>query len=121
MDCTSCKENCPFVKSKLCATERDCPNFMESWWQEGGTGQPKVIADCAPKRMLIQQQIEVNRMFELQQAVEQMRNRLEALEGLLGQLLQQSKNYVLQQTPKQIPKRLKKELGLERSKNTRIP
>jgi hypothetical protein len=82
---------------------------MESWWQEGGTGQPKVISDCAPKRMLIQQQVEVNRMFALQQAVEQMRNRLETLEGLLGQLIQQSKEYVLQQTvPKQIPKKQKK-------------
>jgi hypothetical protein len=109
MDCTSCKENCPFVKSKLCASERECPNFMESWWQEGGTGQPKVISDCAPKRMLIQQQVEVNRMFALQQAVEQMRNRLETLEGLLGQLIQQSKEYVLQQAaPKQIPKKQKK-------------
>lgn len=109
MDCTSCKENCPFVKAKLCATERECPNFMESWWQEGGTGQPKVITDCAPKRVLIQQQIEVNRMFALQQAVEQMRNRLETLEGLLGQLIQQSKEYVLQQAaPKEIPKKQKK-------------
>ena len=98
MESTSCKENCPFVKSKLCASERECPNFIESWWQEGGTGQPKLISDCAPRRMLIQQQIEVNRMFALQQAVEQMRNRLEALEGVLGQLIQQSKEYLLQQS-----------------------
>ena len=112
MDCTSCKENCPFVKAKLCASERECPNFMESWWQEGGTGQPKTISDCAPKRMLIQQQIEVNRMFALQQAVEQMRNRLETLEGLLGQLLHQSKEYLLQKPPKigNTPKKSEKKL-----------
>ena len=108
MDCTSCKENCPFVKSKLCATERECPNFVESWWQEGGTGQPKVISDCAPKRMLIQQQMEVNRMFALQQAVEQMRNRLEKLEGLLCQLIEQSKEYILQRPPKQISRKPQK-------------
>ncbi len=102
MECTSCKENCPFVKAKLCTSERECPNFMESWWQEGGTGQPKLITDCAPKRMLIQQQIEVNRMFALQQAVEQMRNRLETLEGALAQLIQQSKEYLLQQSEKKL-------------------
>jgi hypothetical protein len=89
---------------------------MESWWQEGGTGQPKVISDCAPKRMLIQQQVEVNRMYALQQAVEQMRNRLETLEGLLGQLIQQSKEYILHQAPKKIPKTSKrKELTHESS------
>ncbi len=104
MDCTSCKENCPFVKSKLCTSEKECPNYMESWWQEGGTGQPKIITDCAPKRMLIQQQIEVNRMFALQQSIEQMRNRLQSLEILLSQLLQQSKEYILEQVPKK-PKR----------------
>ena len=117
MECTSCKENCPFVKSKLCATERECPNFMESWWQEGGTEQPKVITDCAPKRMLLQQQVEVNRMFALQQAVEQMRNRLETLEGLLVQLIQQSKEYILLQEPAQpLKKQKRKELGHEPSK-----
>jgi hypothetical protein len=81
---------------------------VESWWQEGGTGQPKVISDCAPKRMLIQQQMEVNRMFALQQAVEQMRNRLEKLEGLLGQLIEQSKEYILQRPPKQISRKPQK-------------
>jgi hypothetical protein len=92
---------------------------MESWWQEGGTGQPKVIADCAPKRMLIQQQMEVNRMFALQQAIEQMRNRLEKLEGLLGQLIEQSKEYVLQQAPKQIAKKSnRKALGHESSNSS---
>jgi preprotein translocase subunit SecD len=87
---------------------------MESWWLEGGTGQPKVISDCAPKRMLLQQQVEVNRMFALQQSVEQMRNRLETLEGLLSQLIQQSKDYVILQTPKQLPKKQRrKELSHE--------
>jgi hypothetical protein len=81
---------------------------VESWWQEGGTGQPKVISDCAPKRMLIQQQVEVNRMFALQQAVEQMRNRLEKLEGLLGQLIEQSKEYILQSPPKQVSRKPQK-------------
>jgi hypothetical protein len=92
---------------------------MESWWQEGGTGQPKVISDCAPKRMLIQQQMEVNRMFALQQAVEQMRNRLEKLEGLLNQLIDQSKEYILQKPPKQIPRKpQKKALHYESSSSS---
>ena len=52
--------------------------------------------------------MEVNRMFALQQAVEQMRNRLEKLEGLLGQLIEQSKEYILQRPPKQISRKPQK-------------
>ena len=67
--------------------------------------------------MLLQQQVEVNRMFALQQAVEQMRNRLETLEGLLVQLIQQSKEYILLQEPAQpLKKQKRKELSHEPSK-----
>lgn len=96
MECTACGENCPFVKSKLCSSEKECPNYVESWWQENGQGQPKIIRDCAPKRVLIQQQIEVNRMFAIQQSIEQMRNSLDALNSILTQLMNQSKNYILE-------------------------
>jgi hypothetical protein len=103
----------------MCSSEKECPNFMESWWQEGGQGQPKIIQDCVPKRILIQQQTEVNRMFALQQAVEQMRNRLEKLEGLLGQLIDQSRNYMVEQSQKKIPKKPKRrEVGYERSSSS---
>ena len=111
MECTSCGENCPFVKAKLCSSEKDCPNYLESWWQENGQGQPKVIKDCAPKRLLLQQQTEVNRIFALQQSTEQMRNSLDALTAILAQLMNQSKNYILENvksTDLQIPNQTQK-------------
>jgi hypothetical protein len=97
MECTSCGENCPFVKAKLCSSEKDCPNYLESWWQENGQGQPKIIKDCAPKRLLIQQQTEVNRIFALQQAIEEMRNKFLVIESSLSQLITQSQQYIAQE------------------------
>jgi hypothetical protein len=116
MDCTACGENCPFVKNKLCPSEKECPNYIESWWQENGQGQPKIIRDCAPKRMLIQQQFEVNRLFAIQQAVEQMRNSLDGLTAILTQLMNQSKNYILEKvepTDLQIPHQTQKQKKLK--------
>lgn len=70
---------------------------MESWWQENGQGQPKIIKDCAPKRLLLQQQTEVNRIFALQQSIEEMRNRFLILESSLIQLISQSQEYITQE------------------------
>lgn len=115
MECTSCGENCPFVKAKLCSSEEGCPNYMESWWQENGQGQPKVIKDCSPRRLLLQQQTEVNRIFALQQAVEEMKNKFLILESSLSQLIAQSRDYVLHEAkrlekPVKVPKEPKPEL-----------
>lgn len=127
MECTSCGENCPFVKAKLCSSEKDCPNYLESWWQENGQGQPKVIKDCAPKRLLLQQQTEVNRIFALQQAIEEMRSKFLIIESSLSQLIDQSQQYIAQEVkcleaPKKINNESKlnlKQLSYKRKKRTR--
>lgn len=56
MDDTSCGENCAFVRNGMCKNCKDCPNYIESWWTTQGAAQPKLVQDCAPRRMLIQQQ-----------------------------------------------------------------
>ena len=83
---------------------------MESWWQENGQGQPKIIKDCAPRRLLLQQQTDVNRIFALQQAVEEMRNKFLILESSLSQLVAQSREYVLQEAKRlEKPVKVRKE------------
>lgn len=54
MENTCCEGKCPYVKMSLCQSADECPNFVESWWHEGSTGQQKLVRDCAPKRIMIQ-------------------------------------------------------------------
>lgn len=56
MEDTQCGESCPFVKIGFCDKCSECPNFLESWWTEQGSASPKIVKDCAPKRLLLQQQ-----------------------------------------------------------------
>lgn len=88
MESTSCAENCPFVKTGFCSTEKECPNYVESWWIEGGKdGQPKLLKDCATKRLLLQQQY-------MQLRLEQMQASLDATRIEYTQLCNQLKQFV---------------------------
>jgi len=74
MDNTNCGAECPFVKTGFCNSDRECPNYSESCWIEGKTGEQKMIKDCIPKRLMIQNNHQQMRLEGLQQAVEQQRN-----------------------------------------------
>lgn len=63
---TSC-ENCPFKKMG----HEECPNYIETIWQEEGNPQPVIIKDCAPKRTLLLVQELYNKVFALQQQASQ--------------------------------------------------
>jgi hypothetical protein len=67
-------ENCPFVKMGFCADVRDCPNYCESWWTQGGETTPKLLKDCSPKRLLIQQQYLQLRLEQLTASNDAQRN-----------------------------------------------
>lgn len=56
MEDSSCGDKCPYIKMGACSTCNECPNYVESWWIQQGVTQPKLVKDCAPKRMMIQQQ-----------------------------------------------------------------
>ena len=99
MESTSCGEKCPFVKQGFCKHENECPHYVESWWQEGESGQPKLIRDCSPKRMLLQQQLMQYRLECVQQALEQSRNQYNELAGYLKTLIEMSKTVVLNPPP----------------------
>jgi hypothetical protein len=87
MESTSCGKNCPFVKQGFCNDEKECPHYIESWWIEGKTEEHKLLKDCAPKRMLLQQQLLQTRVEGMQAALEQSRNQYEALSSNLQVLI----------------------------------
>lgn len=66
MENTHCGDQCPFVKSGFCSEVTKCPNYMESWWTEQGGTVPKLVKDCSPKRLMLQQQYMQLRLEQLQ-------------------------------------------------------
>src|SRR6187402_3608775 len=94
MDDTACGAECPLVKSGICQSDKQCPNFLETWWQEGEQGRPKMVRDCAPKRTMLQQADFTHRMIGMQAAIEQMRNKLDNLCAIFNQVAEQSQHYL---------------------------
>jgi len=86
MDNTVC-ENCPYVKMGLCSTSSECPNYLESWWTQGQETQPKLVKDCAPKRMLLQQQYLQLRVEQQQAAIDAARAEYLKLTQHMAQVL----------------------------------
>ena len=101
MDCTNCKENCSFVKSGFCETDRGCPFYLESWWLKDGDPEPKLIKDCFPKKFGVEQNRLLHRFLATQSVVEDVRNRMDRLENLLATLIDQSKEFLVERS--QIP------------------
>ena len=102
MESTSCGANCPFVKQGFCQSEKECPNYVETWWVEPQTEQPRKLQDCSPKRMLLQQQVMQSRLEHVQQALEQSRNKYDELCGYLKTLIEVSKAVVFNGKPQTI-------------------
>ena len=94
MDNTNCGENCAFVKCGFCETDKTCPLYQESWWKEDTSETPKLVRDCFPKRMTIEQNKLFNRYTNSQSVVEDVRNRLDKLEKILNILVMQSQEFL---------------------------
>lgn len=94
MQSTSCADNCPFVKNKLCSSCKECPNYIESWWIPEEGSQPVKLDDCIPKRMLLQQQLLQVRFDQTTQALLESRNEYNVLCGYLKNLIDMSKSVI---------------------------
>lgn len=99
MESTSCQKDCPFVKQGFCSNEKECPNYVESWWIEGQTQEKKLVKDCSPKRMLLQQQVLQLRLESVQEALELTRNQQTQLLSYLKPLFEASQQ-ILNSTQK---------------------
>jgi hypothetical protein len=91
MENTACGCECPFVKQGFCASDKECPNYVESWFVERNSSEQRLIKDCSPKRMLLQQQVLQVRFEGVQQALEQARNEYINLGQYLRKLIEASK------------------------------
>jgi hypothetical protein len=66
-----------------------CPNYVETWWTPPPLtpGPPVLVADCAPKRMLIMIQELSNRLVGVEKSQEEARNEtiwVQAIAALIG-------------------------------------
>lgn len=97
MECTNCGDECSFVKSGFCKIDKECPFFVESWWQLDGQPQPKLIKDCFPKKFIAEQNNLLHRFLVTQSVLEELRNRIDILEKLLKQLINQGQDFLTEQ------------------------
>ena len=74
MENTTCGKDCPFVKQGFCNSDCECPHYVESVWVQGDTQEKKIVKDCSPKRMLIQNNAQDYKILKLQKAIEEQRN-----------------------------------------------
>lgn len=100
MESTSCGQNCPFFKQGFCASERECPNYVETWWVSEDSSVPKMVKDCSPKRILLQQQqLQIN-LQQVQASLCESRNEYHRLAGYLKSLVETSQKVIQQQEKK---------------------
>ncbi len=102
MENTTCGNDCPFVKSGLCQTDKECCNYLESWWQPNGTDKPHLIKDCVKKRMVYMQQDQVSYTLHLQQEVNSLKQEVEKLSNMLTSLIQRTHYYLEESADKNL-------------------
>lgn len=97
MENTSCGNECPFYKQGFCNSEKECPNYIEMWWEEGQTQTKKLVKDCSPKRQLIINMQLQNQILCLQQALTEMRNESQKVAGYFEKIVESSKVIIEQE------------------------
>lgn len=102
MDHTSCGNECPLVKSGVCKTEKECCNYVENWWIPNSKEKPVIIKDCAPKRLLMMQQDQVNYTLNLQQSVNELKEEVKRLSDMLTSLINQTHVYLREEQEKNL-------------------
>jgi hypothetical protein len=97
MQSTSCECECPFVKQGFCKNEKECPNYVESWWIEGNSNEPKMIKDCSPKRMLLQQQLLQARIEQMTESLQKTTQENQKVLQYLSKVIDESRQFMVEQ------------------------
>lgn len=79
---TAC-ENCPFKEQGF----KECPNYIETIWNEKDDPQPHIVRDCAPRRSLLMLQELYNRCYGIQGQINQAESEVSSLRANFSQLL----------------------------------
>jgi hypothetical protein len=119
MDNSNCGEDCAFVKSGFCKCDKECPFYIETWWQIAENPQPKLVKDCFPKKLTIEQNNLLHRHICLQGVVEDVRNRMDRIEQMLINLTSQSKEFIMEKRQESLAssQRNIRELDLKEEEN----
>jgi len=96
MECTNCGENCSFVKSGFCKTDRECPFYVESLWTHHDRTQPKLVKDCFPKKFMFEQNNLLHQTICMQSAIEQLNFKVSNLEKVIKELILQNNSLCAQ-------------------------
>lgn len=96
MENSACGCECSFVKSGFCKTDKECPFYIESWWQKADDPTPRLFKDCFPKKLAVEQNNLLHRMICSQGVVEEVRNRMDRIEQMLDLLIAQSKEFIIE-------------------------
>ncbi|MEM3714863.1 MAG: hypothetical protein QXF82_07950 [Nitrososphaeria archaeon] len=86
MENTNCGENCPFVKSGFIKSDKECPHFIQTIWQQEGNPTPKIVSDCYPKKFAAEQNMLLHRFLAMQSVTEELRNKIHDMEKSISQL-----------------------------------
>ena len=99
MEDTQCGDKCAFVKAGICKDCEGCPNYVESWWTTQGSTTPKLIKDCAPRRIMIQQQYMQLRLEQLTADANASRVEYTNVANHLSEMLKISKSMEVENAP----------------------
>lgn len=98
MENTCCGENCAYVKSGFCKTDKECPYFVQTLWQKQDDPTPKIVSDCFPKKFALEQNQLLHRFLCMQSVQEELRHKIGNLEHLVKQLIEAlTQNYQTQE------------------------
>lgn len=79
-------KECPVAKKFKLKKREECPNYTEGWWTSQKEDKPKIVHDCANKRILLMIQDLYNRLIGVQKSQEQMRNKYEENQAIMSLL-----------------------------------
>lgn len=85
-----------------CQRVDQCPNYIESKWIDENNNS-LMVRDCAPKRMLLQHQKEMNQTFNIQQNIDMLKNEIYLLKEEIN-ILSQNLKMCLESVHKTIEK-----------------
>ncbi len=102
MENTNCEKECAFVKSGFCSSDKECPHYLESWWEIQGKHEPKLVKDCFPKKFGMEQNRLLYKFSCVHADVGNLKNRLEQIEIMLMNLINRSNEFLLENSKENV-------------------
>lgn len=96
MENTSCGEKCCFVKTGFCDNETECPNYIETIWEDKKNGKMVTVKDCSPRRTMLEQQRIGNYIMSVSNQVSTLKSQVNSLEESFNHIVRQTQEFILE-------------------------